>query len=65
MVTTDHQKFWEHKGNGLVKDVFNNQALLDKLEGESWCLCKVAGCANKEEIVVRVQAVSGRSFLMG
>ncbi|GAB4817999.1 hypothetical protein N2152v2_005045 [Parachlorella kessleri] len=33
MVTTNHEKFWEHKGNGLVKDVFNNQALLDKLEG--------------------------------
>ena len=33
MVTTNHEKFWEHKWNGLVKDVFNNQALLDKLEG--------------------------------
>lgn len=33
MVTTDWVKFKEHKANGLVPDVFNNQATLDKLTG--------------------------------
>jgi hypothetical protein len=33
MVTTSNGKFLEHKANGLVKDVFNSQSLLDKLEG--------------------------------
>lgn len=33
MVTTDWQKFREHRANGLVKDVFANQAVLDKQTG--------------------------------
>ena len=38
MVTTNWQKFQEYKANGLVKDVFNNQALLDTLKG-GCCAC--------------------------
>ena len=34
MVTTEWVKFREHKANGLVKDVFSNQALLDSLKGD-------------------------------
>ena len=33
MVTLEGQKFIEHKANGLVKDVFNNQKTMDKLKG--------------------------------
>ena len=33
MVTTDGYKFHEYKANGLVKDVFDNQDLLNTLEG--------------------------------
>jgi amidophosphoribosyltransferase len=33
MVTTDGYKFHEYKANGLVKDVFNNQELLNTLDG--------------------------------
>lgn len=33
MVTTDWEKFREHKENGLVKDVFADQSLLDKMRG--------------------------------
>lgn len=33
MVTTNGQKFFEYKSNGLVKDVFNSQDKLDKLRG--------------------------------
>ena len=33
MVTTSWEKFHEYKNNGLVKDVFSSQSLLDKLEG--------------------------------
>lgn len=36
IVTTDWDKFKEYKGNGLVKDVFQNQKDLDKLEGETY-----------------------------
>ena len=35
MVTLEGQKFIEHKANGLVKDVFNNQKTMDKLKGMS------------------------------
>ena len=39
MVTLEGQKFIEHKANGLVKDVFNNQKTMDKLKGMSpWLL---------------------------
>ncbi|KIY94036.1 amidophosphoribosyltransferase [Monoraphidium neglectum] len=34
MVTTDWEKFREHKANGLVKDVFDKQSTLDKLTGQ-------------------------------
>ena len=34
VVTTEWEKFYEHKANGLVKDVFSQQATLDKLKGE-------------------------------
>ncbi|KAL4548087.1 hypothetical protein Ndes2526B_g07291 [Nannochloris sp. 'desiccata'] len=33
IVTTDWAKFYEHKANGLVKDVFDNSAVMDKLQG--------------------------------
>lgn len=33
MVTTDWTKFKEYKANGLVKDVFQDQKTLDKLQG--------------------------------
>lgn len=33
MVTTDWNKFYEYKANGLVKDVFTKQDTLDKLKG--------------------------------
>lgn len=35
MVTTDWNRFNEHKANGLVKDVFDNQSVLDKLTGSA------------------------------
>lgn len=35
MVTTDGEKFYEHKANGLVKDVFDEQHTLDALKGWS------------------------------
>jgi amidophosphoribosyltransferase len=34
MVTTDWSKFREYKNNGLVKDVFSNKDVMDKLQGE-------------------------------
>lgn len=34
-VTTDWAKFCEHKANGLVKDVFESQLVLNKLEGSA------------------------------
>jgi glutamine phosphoribosylpyrophosphate amidotransferase len=37
MVTTNWKKFQEHKANGLVKDVFVKQSLLDTLHG-GWVL---------------------------
>jgi hypothetical protein len=33
MVATDWDRFQEFKANGLVKDVFDKQATLDKLRG--------------------------------
>lgn len=33
IVTTDRTRFHEHKGNGLVKDVFDSQDVLGKLTG--------------------------------
>ncbi len=33
MVTTDWEKFKEYKENGLVKDVFSSQALMDSMIG--------------------------------
>jgi len=33
IVTTDWAKFYEHKANGLVKDVFANASIMDKLQG--------------------------------
>lgn len=33
MVSTNGRKFYEHKANGLVKDVFSQQTLLDSLKG--------------------------------
>jgi amidophosphoribosyltransferase len=33
IVTTDWAKFYEHKANGLVKDVFDNSIVMDKLQG--------------------------------
>jgi amidophosphoribosyltransferase len=42
MVTTDWVKFREFKDNGLVKDVFSNKAVMDKLTGGAggggWCV---------------------------
>ena len=35
MVTLDGRKFVEFKANGLVKDVFNNQKTMDKLQGHT------------------------------
>ena len=34
MVTTDWNKFREYKANGLVKDVFADKGVMDKLTGE-------------------------------
>ena len=34
MVTTEWNRFWEHKANGLVRDVFPDRQTLDKLPGE-------------------------------
>lgn len=33
MVTTNWQRFHEHRDNGLVSDVFKIQALIDRLTG--------------------------------
>lgn len=33
MVTTDWAKFREYKDNGLVKDVFSNKSVMEKLKG--------------------------------
>lgn len=33
MVTTDGAKFFEYKANGLVKDVFDDASVMDKLKG--------------------------------
>lgn len=33
MVTTDWDRFKEYKENGLVKDVFSNQGLMDSMKG--------------------------------
>lgn len=33
MVTTDWEKFKEYKNNGLVKDVFSSQPLMDSMKG--------------------------------
>lgn len=41
MVTLEGQKFIEHKANGLVKDVFNNQKTLDKLKGVAPATCRL------------------------
>jgi amidophosphoribosyltransferase len=35
VVTTDYDKFFEFKANGLVKDVFSSQSTLDKLVGST------------------------------
>lgn len=35
MVTTDWEYFKEYKDNGLVKDVFSTQSLMDAMVGES------------------------------
>lgn len=35
MVTTDGECFHEHKENGLVKDVFSSQSVIDALQGTS------------------------------
>ena len=35
MVTTDWSKFYEHKANGLVKDVFDSKIEMDKLKGSA------------------------------
>lgn len=40
MVTTDWKKFREYKENGLVKDVFGEQSVIETMVGESdvrWC----------------------------
>lgn len=34
MVTTDWNKFVEHKANGLVRDVFASKAVMSQLIGE-------------------------------
>ena len=34
MVTTDGQRFREHRDNGLVREVFGSQSLLDMMAGE-------------------------------
>jgi amidophosphoribosyltransferase len=34
MVTTDWNKFVEHKSNGLVRDAFANEAVMSQLIGE-------------------------------
>jgi glutamine phosphoribosylpyrophosphate amidotransferase len=41
MVSTNGRKFYEHKANGLVKDVFSQQTLLDSLKGRL-CCCRLA-----------------------
>jgi amidophosphoribosyltransferase len=33
MVTTDWERFKEYKENGLVKDVFASESVLDKMKG--------------------------------
>lgn len=43
MVTTTWEKFYEYKANGLVKDVFNSQSVLDKLKGGRHSLGLAAG----------------------
>ena len=35
MVTTDDQRFFEHKDNGLVRDVFGSQDVIDTLKGKA------------------------------
>ncbi len=47
MVTTDWDKFKEYKENGLVKDVFGNQNLMDSMRGECLLLAghQAADCA--------------------
>ena len=35
MVTTDGDCFHEHKDNGLVRDVFGSQQVIDTLQGDS------------------------------
>ena len=35
IVTCDGEKFYEYKANGLVKDVFDDQSILDTLRGET------------------------------
>ena len=60
MVTTDWQRFKEYKENGLVKDVFADEAVMKKMKGEQgegrgaltndegWpraCFCAISGTA--------------------
>eukprot|EP00198_Chlamydomonas_reinhardtii_P011317 XP_001700654.1 predicted protein [Chlamydomonas reinhardtii] len=38
MVTTDWSRFKEYKENGLVKDVFGKQDLMDSMKGAVWAV---------------------------
>lgn len=51
IVTTDWDRFHEHRGNGLVKDVFTSQAVLDKLPGV--CFGGGRGCFGRGRVEFR------------
>lgn len=65
MVTLEGQKFIEHKANGLVKDVFNNQKTMDKLKGTPflafgtmWFLLTAVSCTPEMPVSHPKQAVN-------
>lgn len=45
MVTTDGQRFREHRDNGLVREVFGSQTLLDMMAGERPVWALLSACS--------------------
>ena len=49
MVTTDWERFAEHKDNGLVRDVFGTQSVMNQLKGvKSTVLVCIKGTCCKQ-----------------
>ena len=52
MVTTDGERFREHRDNGLVREVFGSQSLLNMMSGDCLATCQRCSSQAMHELIL-------------